>query len=142
MSSLFFESFFKCQNWYAVFWNLRGWGKFPEARNQGCAETFSPPTLEKCVGHKLKILDIVQKIWALVGILFAPPGVPSWLQAWMPPEQIIVFCGTTLTTYESPHMVTPNCLWSVGGQIATILMFLTGASAKLKRGHVKATQFY
>jgi len=39
-------------------------------------------------------LDIVQKIWALLGKLFAPPGVPSWLRAWfrewlpgVPPKQ-------------------------------------------------------
>jgi len=55
-----------------------------QARNQGGAkpalENFSP-TLEKCVGHSLKILDMVQKILALVGKLFAPPGVPSWLRA-------------------------------------------------------------
>jgi len=34
-------------------------------------------SLEKCVGHSLKILDIVKKIWAPLGKLFAPPGVPS-----------------------------------------------------------------
>jgi len=34
-------------------------------------------------------------------------------------------------------MVTPNCFGSLGCQIASILRFLTGASAKLKRGHVK-----
>jgi len=38
--------------------------------------------LEKCVGHSLKILHIVQKIWAPLRKLFAPPGVPSWLRAW------------------------------------------------------------
>jgi len=27
------------------------------------------------------VLDIVQKIWALLGKLFAPPGVTSWLRA-------------------------------------------------------------
>jgi len=43
-------------------------------------ENFSPP-LEKCVGHSFKILDIVQKIWAPLGKLFDPPGVPSWLRA-------------------------------------------------------------
>jgi len=42
---------------------------------------FSPP-LEKCVGHRLKLLDIVQKILAPLRKLFAPPGVPSWLPAW------------------------------------------------------------
>jgi len=35
------------------------------------------PSLEKCVVHGLKLLDIVQKIWALLRKLFAPPGVPS-----------------------------------------------------------------
>jgi len=49
-----------------------------QARNQGPKpplENFSPPSLEKCVGHSLKLLDTVQKIWA--------PGVPSWLRACM-----------------------------------------------------------
>ena len=46
---------------------------------------FSPP-LEKCVGHSLKILGIVQKILAPLGKLFAPPGVPSWLLARMEPQ--------------------------------------------------------
>jgi len=40
---------------------------------------FSP--LEKCVPYSLKILDIVQKIWALLTKLFGSPGVPSWLRA-------------------------------------------------------------
>jgi len=56
-----------------------------QARNQGGQnplENFSPP-LEKCVGHSFKILDIVQKIWASLGKLFAPPGVPRWLRAWL-----------------------------------------------------------
>jgi len=44
-------------------------------------ENFSSP-LEKCVGHNLKILNIVQKLCAPLGKLFAPPGVPSWLRAW------------------------------------------------------------
>jgi len=39
--------------------------------------------LEKCVGHRLKLLDIGQTIWASLGKLFAPPGVPSWLRAWV-----------------------------------------------------------
>jgi len=42
---------------------------------------FSP--LEKCVGHNLKTLDIIQKTWAPLGKLFAPAGVPSWLRAWL-----------------------------------------------------------
>jgi len=44
-------------------------------------EKFSP-SLEKCVGYNLKILDIVQKVCAPLRKLFAPPGVPSWLLAW------------------------------------------------------------
>jgi len=41
-------------------------------------EIFLP---EKCVRHRSKLLNIVQKIWAPLGKLFAPPGVPSWLWA-------------------------------------------------------------
>jgi len=37
--------------------------------------------LEKCLGHSLKLLDSVQKIWAPLEKHFAPPGVPSWLWA-------------------------------------------------------------
>jgi len=37
------------------------------------------PTLENRVGHKLKLLYTVQKIWAPLRKLFAPPGVISWL---------------------------------------------------------------
>ena len=44
-------------------------------------ENFSP-SLEKCVGYSLKVLDTVQKIWASLRKFFAPPGVPSWLRAW------------------------------------------------------------
>jgi len=47
------------------------------------------------------------------------------------------FCWNKLTTYEPPYVVTPNCLWSLVCQIVSVLKFLTGASAKLKRGHVK-----
>jgi len=44
------------------------------------------PHLEKCVGHNLKILDIVPKIWAPLRKLFAPPGVPIWLRACLRPH--------------------------------------------------------
>ena len=58
-------------------------------------EKFSPH-LEKCVGHNLKILDIVQKIWVSIGKLFVPPGVPSWLGAlfntW-PENKLTLFGG-------------------------------------------------
>ena len=54
-----------------------------KARNQGGRipprKIFAP--LEKCVGHSLKILDIVQKISAPLGNHFVPPGAPSWLRA-------------------------------------------------------------
>jgi len=40
-------------------------------------------SLEKCVGHSLKLLDTGQKIWAPLRKHFSPPGVPSWLQAWI-----------------------------------------------------------
>jgi len=43
------------------------------------------------------------------------------------------FCLNKLITVERMYVVTPNCLWSVGCQIASILTFLTGAFAKLKR---------
>jgi len=37
--------------------------------------------MEKCIGHRLKLLGIVQQIWAALRKLFAPPGDPSWLRA-------------------------------------------------------------
>jgi len=59
-----------------------------QSRNQGRRrggeaplEKFSLP-LEKCVGHRLKLLDIVKKIWAPLRKVFAPPSDPSWLRAW------------------------------------------------------------
>jgi len=53
---------------------------------RGALENSCP--LQKCVGRSLKILDIVQKIWAPLGKLFAPPGVQRWLRACV--EQSIV----------------------------------------------------
>jgi len=54
-----------------------------QARNQGGEapprKFFSP--LEKCVGHRLKRLDMVQKILAPLAKLFTPPGVPRWIRA-------------------------------------------------------------
>ena len=52
-------------------------------------ENFSP-LLEKCVGRSLKLLDILQKIWAPLRKLFARPGVPSWLRAWSSPRTYIL----------------------------------------------------
>ena len=45
------------------------------------------PLLEKCIGHSLTLLDIVQKIWAPLGKLFVPSGVPSWLRACAPHDR-------------------------------------------------------
>ena len=45
------------------------------------SQIFSPQ-LEKCVGDRLKLSHIVQKIWAPLRKLFLPPGVPSWLRTW------------------------------------------------------------
>jgi len=59
-----------------------------QARNQSGAGSAKPPLeqfslhLEECVGHRLKLLDIIQEIWAPLRKLFAPPGVPNWLRAW------------------------------------------------------------
>jgi len=57
-----------------------------QARNQGCAggkplprKIFAP--LEKCVGHCLELLDIVQNFWDPPRKLFTRPVVPSWLWA-------------------------------------------------------------
>jgi len=40
------------------------------------------PPLENFSTTWKNVLDIVQKIWAPLSKLFAPPGVPSWLRAW------------------------------------------------------------
>jgi len=58
-----------------------------QARKQGGAgERSIPsknfPSLEKCAGHSLKLLDKIQQLWAPIRKLFAPSGVPSWLQAY------------------------------------------------------------
>jgi len=52
-----------------------------QVRNQGAQGGVSPPR-KKYVGYSLKLSYIVQKIWAPLRKLFAPPGVPSWLRAW------------------------------------------------------------
>jgi len=46
-------------------------------------EKFFAPAQEKFVRYILKLLDIFQKILAPLRKLFAPPGVPSWLRAWL-----------------------------------------------------------
>jgi len=60
-----------------------------QARNQGGAGEAKPPRkyfalMEKSVGHNVKY--IVQKFWAPLGKLFAPPGVASLLLAWTLPN--------------------------------------------------------
>jgi len=95
-----------------------------QARNQrgeAPRKFFAP--LEKCVGHCLKLLDIVQRIWALFRKLFAPLGVPSWLRAWyqfvhkkqmvhpaIPNNDILV--DAYVTVYHSIHIYqdSPNIL--------------------------------
>jgi len=41
------------------------------------------PLLEKCVGHSLKLLEVIKKNWTPLRNLLGPPGVPSWLRAWL-----------------------------------------------------------
>ena len=83
-------------------------GGTAQTHNQGGAkpplEHFSPP-LEKCVGYSLKLLDIVQKIWAPLRKLFAPPGVPSWLRAWNCPP--MPSRGYVLAQMASDNVLAP-----------------------------------
>ena len=102
---------------------------------RGCAggakpplETFLAP-LEKCVGHSLKIFDIVQKFWAPLGNLFAPPGVPSWLRVWLFSELVTCdrkianvfyfFKNTKIKVPEKPPfaLVSSLKLWTRQKQI-------------------------
>jgi len=52
-----------------------------QARNQGGAERRNPP--KKIFAPWKNMLGTIQKIWPRLRNLFAPPGVPSWLQAWL-----------------------------------------------------------
>ena len=49
---------------------------------------------------------------------------------------------TKLTTQEQqqPYTATHSCLWSLGCQIASLLPFLTGASASWNQGMLNAMQ--
>jgi len=56
----FMPSYYAVSNGLHAFRQARNqWGR----RGETPLENFSPP-LEKCVGHRLKLLDIVQNIWA------------------------------------------------------------------------------
>jgi len=70
----------------------------------------------------LKILDIVQKIWAPFRKLFAPPGVPSCLRAWSSPKCfpfIWMFLFSPKFEWSFSHLpkfnwscwTTPKCSW-------------------------------
>jgi len=48
-----------------------------QARNQGGRSPLEILSLEKCIGHRLKLLNIVQKIWATLRKLSAPPQGPD-----------------------------------------------------------------
>jgi len=53
-------------------------------------------------------------------------------------ENLLLFYCYAIKTNTRTIRGHPNCLWNVGCQIVAVLMFLTGASAKLKRRHVKS----
>jgi len=59
---------------------------FKQARTRGGQSlpknSFALPG--KCVWHSLKVLDILESFWTPLWKLFAHPGVPSWLQRWLP----------------------------------------------------------
>jgi len=75
-----------------------------QAHSQGGRKGAKPPRkilsplLGKCLGHNLKLLDKVQKLWILLRKLFAPPGVISWLRARQNYNMISV---ATAQSYES-----------------------------------------
>ena len=50
-----------------------------QPKGQSPPKKISPP-LEKRIGHRLKLLDIVQKMLDPLRKLFAPPSDPSWLR--------------------------------------------------------------
>ena len=68
-------------------------------------------------------------------------GTGAW--TWANCNLIIAYLNK-LSTHEATSMVIPiwpfvsqSLNWSAGCQIASVLTFMTGASANLKRGHVK-----
>jgi len=61
------------------------WSKNSKASSfSNCDGSTSRPVTKKNLRPPWKnVLDIVQKMWAPLGKLFAFPGVPSWLRAWI-----------------------------------------------------------
>ena len=78
--------------WYDIF------QASTQARNHGGRRGAMSPLekiltpLERCVGRSLKILDIVQKIWASLGKFFASHGVLSCLRACIKQNVSIDLC--------------------------------------------------
>jgi len=66
-------------------------------------------------------------------------GHQEWRRVWWEGPIFFKLCPTHFSREGLPFlvMVTPNFVWSVGCQIVSDLTFSTGASAKLKRGHMK-----
>jgi len=100
-----------------VFFELRGVnaqsGPVFVACNQARNHEGEAP-LEKCVEHSLKILDIVQKIWAPLGKLFSPPGVPRKLRACVKQINLrsLVFGNCRATKGIRAHLIAYGYLWS------------------------------
>jgi len=59
----------------------------------------------------LKLLDIVQKIWAPLRKLFAPPGVPSWLRACLTLGRLFSYSTVHLSTDNFSFLPTEKVLW-------------------------------
>jgi len=66
--------------------NQSGRSSYPGRGEARPLQTFSPRPWKKCVEHSWKVLDIIQKIWALLRKHFATPGV----QAGYGPERLHV----------------------------------------------------
>jgi len=68
--------------------------------------------MEKCIAHRLKLLDIVQKMLAPLRKVFAPPSDPSWLRACPRFEYggaKLVFCPGRHLTSLWPCSRATNC---------------------------------
>jgi len=56
----------------------------------------------------MKILHIVQKNWAPLRKLFAPPGVPSWLRAWLQLINLTNFMQLILLIFSFCSQIQPT----------------------------------